>query len=148
MTSWQQPSFGVASQTPETVLVAEGKDTNERKEGRKKCAVMEEKMCSFIDSAWRDWAVWISQGTRKVWLGRTSADAVCVVRMQFSQIGLRMLHQYLFVDQHGWLMLTFKPAHSKICRKSLLMTLKIADALMALSPYLKVPWCSGGCSPF
>lgn len=61
--------------------------------------VMEEKLCSFIDSGWYCSAVWVFQVMRKVLLGCTSADAVCVILMQCPLTEER-LHQYLFVDQH------------------------------------------------
>lgn len=53
----------------------------------------------------------------------------CLILMQFPQIELGRLHQYLFVDQHEWLRLNLKPVHRKICRKTLRITIKIADAL-------------------
>lgn len=61
--------------------------------------VMQEKTCSFTDSEWHCWAVWVFQVMRKVWLGCISADAVCVILMQ-SPSPEERLPQYLFVEQH------------------------------------------------
>lgn len=87
---------------------------------KREVAVMEEKMCSFMDSEWHSWAVWVFQVTTYVWLGCTFVEAVCLILMHLGR-----LHQYVFVDQHEWLRLNLKPVHRKICRKSLLITIKI-----------------------
>lgn len=46
-------------------------------------AVMEVKLCSFKDRECHHWALGVLQVMRKVWLGCTSTDAVCVILVQF-----------------------------------------------------------------
>lgn len=106
---------------------------------------MEVKLCSFKDRECHSWALRMLQVKRTVWLGCTSTDALCGILMQLPQMDLGTLHQYLFVDQLEWLGLNLKWDHSNICRKSLPVTMKIADALVAPLHNLKVPSCPDRC---
>lgn len=110
---------------------------------KREVTVMEEKMCSFLESEWHSWAVWVFQVMRNVWLDCIFVDAVCLILMQFPQIELGRLHQYLFVDQHEWLRLNLKRVHRKICRKTLRITIKIADALKFPDIQMSAPLCQG-----
>lgn len=85
----------------------------------------------------------VLQVMRKVGWGCASTDAVWGILLQFPQLDLVTLRQYLFVDQE-WLGLNLKSVHNKIWSKSLYMSMKIADALMALWHHLRIPHVQAG----